>query len=162
MDRIPLLSQMSVESQPVVTGSLHTKDGFIWTRNLFHQIQQLVEANMWVGEAQGFPMYIALPVHNGCFMMSFADVDADDIHVEHSFGPCFVWLRLSFPRIITYLEMRRQLVLAASSGSSMKSRGRRGSTLFSADDAARRKRNPHPYDGIISSAFRLLISILLL
>jgi len=29
--------------------------------------------------------------------------------------------------------------------------------LYSADSAARRKRKPHPYDGIISSAYWLLI-----
>ena len=45
---------------------------------------------MCVGEAQGLPLEIALPVDDACLMMSFADVDAHDVHAEHSFGSGFV------------------------------------------------------------------------
>ena len=43
-----------------------------------------------------FPYLFSCFIHDAGFMISLADVDAHDVHTEHSFGSVFVWLRLSF------------------------------------------------------------------
>ena len=158
MDGVPLMTQMGVKRQPVVPGSFHSKDDIIRSWDVLYPIHQFVEAGMRVGKTNGLSILFSRCIHDTGFMITFADVDAYDIHAEHSFGSGFVWLRLSFSTGHTLLRNEKTahigLLHPAHQWNPVKGEV---PLLYSADSAARRKRKPHPYDGIISSAYWLLI-----
>lgn len=108
-----------------------------------------VESGVRVGKMQGFPPNDALPIDDACFMMLFADVDDNDVHAEHLSGLGFIWLHLLFLTGHNLLQNEKTSQSSTdSSGSSIKFREGKGFTLVSADNTARRCRNPSLYNYI--------------